>query len=84
LDDDGRRERFLAAPLARQLHAAAFAEPNAPPRHPAGLTGRELDVLRLLAQHQTDKEIAAALFLSPRTVGGHVVSIFRPRRSAIR
>jgi DNA-binding CsgD family transcriptional regulator len=76
LDDDDRRRRFLAAPLARQVHAAAFGELATPDRHPAGLTNRELDVLRLLAQHQTDKEIAAALFLSPRTVSGHVVSIF--------
>ena len=34
---------------------------------PAGLTQREVDVLRLLAQRQTDKEIADALFMSYRT-----------------
>ena len=44
-------------------------------RYPAGLTQREVDVLRLLAQRQTDKEIAEALFLGPRTVQSHVAHI---------
>jgi DNA-binding NarL/FixJ family response regulator len=39
------------------------------------LTPREQDVLRLVAQARTDREIAAALFLSPRTVNAHVASI---------
>jgi ATP/maltotriose-dependent transcriptional regulator MalT len=43
--------------------------------HPAGLTQREVDVLRLLAQRQTDKEIAEALYLGPRTVQSHVAHI---------
>jgi DNA-binding CsgD family transcriptional regulator len=33
-------------------------------------------VLALLAQRYSDPEIAAKLFLSPRTVEGHVASIF--------
>ena len=41
----------------------------------AGLTRRELEVVRLVALGQTDKEIARALFLSPRTVETHVVNI---------
>lgn len=41
----------------------------------AGLTDRELDVLRLLVQGKSDKEIADALYLSPRTVGGYVSSL---------
>jgi DNA-binding CsgD family transcriptional regulator len=50
--------------------------------HPAtpqvfGLTDRELDVLRLLGQGKTNPEIAAALFISPRTAGVHVSSILR-------
>ncbi len=43
--------------------------------NPAGLTTRELDVLRLLEQGLRDAEIADALFLSTRTVGHHVSSI---------
>lgn len=40
-----------------------------------GLTGREQDVLRLLADGLSDRDIAVALSLSPRTVGGHVTNI---------
>jgi DNA-binding CsgD family transcriptional regulator len=34
-----------------------------------------LEVLRHLAQHRTDKEIAEALFVSPRTIQTHVERI---------
>ena len=44
---------------------------------PSGLTERELDVLRLLGQGKTNPEIAAALFISPRTAGVHVTHILR-------
>jgi DNA-binding NarL/FixJ family response regulator len=37
-----------------------------------GVTGRELDVLRLLAEGRTNRDVAATLFLSPRTVEKHV------------
>ena len=43
--------------------------------NPANLTGRELQVLDLLAGGLRDAEIADRLFLSPRTVGHHVSSI---------
>jgi HD-GYP domain-containing protein (c-di-GMP phosphodiesterase class II) len=43
---------------------------------PRGLTDRELDVLRLLVRGQVDKEIAAALGISHRTVHHHNQSIF--------
>jgi DNA-binding CsgD family transcriptional regulator len=39
---------------------------------PAGLTRREVEVLRLLVAHRTDKEIAEALFISPHTASTHV------------
>ncbi len=41
----------------------------------AELTARELDVLRLLAQGLSDRDIAASLFLSPRTIGGHITNL---------
>ncbi len=41
----------------------------------ATLTPREREVLRFLVDARTDREIAEALFLSPRTVGTHVSSI---------
>lgn len=40
-----------------------------------GLTRREFDVLRLLARRATDREIADALSISPRTVMHHVSRI---------
>jgi len=43
---------------------------------PAGLTPRELEVLRLLARGLTNKESAKELEISPRTVGHHVESIY--------
>ncbi len=41
----------------------------------AGLSPRELDVLRLLVDGLTNQEIASALFISRRTVENHVASI---------
>jgi len=43
----------------------------------AVLTPRERDVLVLLCDHLTDPQIAARLFLSPRTVESHVASLLR-------
>jgi DNA-binding CsgD family transcriptional regulator len=70
--------RIGAAPaLARAdvLAARLNVKPSADPA-PAGLTPREVEVLRLLAQRLTDKEIAETLFLGPRTVQSHVAHIF--------
>lgn len=39
------------------------------------LTGRELEIIALLVQGRTNREIADELFLSPRTVGHHVSAI---------
>lgn len=43
----------------------------------AGLTGRELDVLRLLVAGKPNREIARELFLSVRTIESHVSHIYR-------
>jgi DNA-binding NarL/FixJ family response regulator len=40
-----------------------------------GLSPRENDVLRMLADGLTDREIASALFISPRTVETHVSNV---------
>lgn len=39
------------------------------------LTPRELEVLRLLAEGRSDRDIAGALSISPLTVGGHVTHL---------
>ena len=51
------------------------AEPR--PKRRFGLTEREDDVLRLLAEGRTNREIGEALFISPKTVSVHVSSIMR-------
>jgi DNA-binding CsgD family transcriptional regulator/tetratricopeptide (TPR) repeat protein len=66
--------------VARQLRArGARSVPHGPrartKANPAGLTERQLDVLRLLASGATDIEIASQLFLSKKTVNHHVSAI---------
>ena len=68
-----------AMPLEEAVALAAMvrvAEELRFPSPPAGpLTPRERDVLSLVATGLTDREIAEALFLSPRTVNTHVARI---------
>ena len=42
-----------------------------------GLTERETEVLRLLSDGRTNREIGDALFISPETVSVHVTSVMR-------
>lgn len=66
-----------AMPVLDQVAAleAQLAHP-AQGRNPAGLTGRELDVLRLVAQGLTDAEVAERLYIGRRTVSWHLTSIY--------
>jgi DNA-binding CsgD family transcriptional regulator len=45
--------------------------------YPAGLTAREVDVLRLVAQGLSDAQVADRLVVSVRTVNGHLQSVYR-------
>ncbi len=60
---------------ARRLLAASTSGPVPPAASPR-LSPRELDVLRLLVAGHHDREIAAALRVSPRTIQTHVASLF--------
>ena len=65
------RDAAAAAALLRGLGVAT--RPG--PRHVGLLSQREREVLALLKQGLTNPEIAAALFISPKTVAHHVSSI---------
>src|SRR5215213_6584953 len=66
--------------VAVNVQPAAVAPPQVAPSeagtNPFRLTKREIEVLRLLSEGRTDREIAAALFISPRTANSHVTNIF--------
>ena len=49
---------------------------KATPTYPEGLTAREVEVLRLVAQGLTDAQVAEQLVISPRTVNTHLTSIY--------
>ncbi len=51
---------------------------------PAGLTAREVEVIRLLASGKSNREIANELVLSPKTVARHLSNIFAKTGSASR
>jgi DNA-binding CsgD family transcriptional regulator len=82
-DEDGRRLELEAARrLFRQLDAeACLARLAEPPgrgarQTPGSLSDREVQVLRLVAAGKTNRDIAAALFISEKTVARHLSNIF--------
>lgn len=73
----GRGEIVLPPIVAVQaLTALAHGEPVGSANLIEPLTEREVDVLRLLAQGLTNKDIAQTLILSVRTIDAHLRSIF--------
>jgi len=74
--------RGMAARLVRRLVDAGSRTPGAAGDSAlAGLSVREKEVLRLLAEGLTDREIATSLTISPRTVETHVSSILHKLRA---
>ncbi len=69
-----RGESFLHPLVARKLLEELSQPPTQPPT-PDPLTGREVEVLRLVAQGQSNQEIAAVLMISEATVRTHVSNI---------
>jgi predicted ATPase/DNA-binding CsgD family transcriptional regulator len=59
------------------LDHSTMPETAAPEIYPAGLSAREVEVLRLVATGMTNTEVAGKLFLSSRTVDWHLSSIYR-------
>jgi NarL family two-component system response regulator LiaR len=69
-----RGEPQLHPDAARMLMGLA-TRPKAAPEPPTPLTERERDVIALLAEGQSNKQIARALSISETTVKGHVANI---------
>ena len=69
--------RAWATRATRELEAAGGAAAPAGGEWAAALTARERDVCELVAAGHTNREVAAALFLSPRTVEHHLRSSYR-------
>lgn len=67
-------ESSLHPTIARKL-VQELARPADLPRTEEPLTEREVEVLRLVAQGLSNREVAEELVISERTVGGHMRSI---------
>lgn len=67
-------ERLGAAGDVKRVDADAPDVPD--PASGSGLTGRELEVLRHVANGETNREIAEQLYISDKTVARHVANIF--------
>jgi ATP/maltotriose-dependent transcriptional regulator MalT len=84
METDAAREVFSAlgaapdlAGLEADVAAAAAATATATAKdRPHGLTPRELQVLRLVAQGKTNRAIGEELFLSEKTIDRHLSNIF--------
>lgn len=69
---DARPALARADALAARLDEGRIRSAPAP----AGLTAREVEVLRLVAAGLSNAQVADRLFLSPRTVNGHLTAIY--------
>jgi DNA-binding NarL/FixJ family response regulator len=72
----------LSPRVIQNLFEATAADPSAPEgsrgARPAGaLTQRETDILALLAEGKSNRDISRALYLSEKTVKAHLAAIFR-------
>lgn len=71
------REQFTALGMTRRAGQAAALIEAATKTPPAGLTAREAEILRLLAEGRTNREIADTLVLSVHTIERHLANAYR-------
>jgi DNA-binding CsgD family transcriptional regulator len=81
---DAARSVFRQLGAARDLARVEALSPTMRTHAPMGLTGRELEVLALVATGKTNREIAAALVISEHTVARHVQHILAKLRVSSR
>jgi NarL family two-component system response regulator LiaR len=79
-------DMVLSAPIGQRLLKQAARFPTRPVNLEAGekLSARELEVLKLTARGLSNKDVASALDIKPRTVKGHLADIFSKLRVASR
>jgi DNA-binding NarL/FixJ family response regulator len=70
-----RGESFLPPAIATKVVAGITRMAEAPQAQPHSLSERELEIVRLLAQGATNREIAAALVVAEGTVKNHITNI---------
>jgi DNA-binding CsgD family transcriptional regulator len=75
-DEDGHVMELQAAETTLKALRAGLSPPEAATSGEGPLSRRETEVLRHVSRGETNKEIAAKLFLSSRTVDRHVSNIF--------
>jgi DNA-binding CsgD family transcriptional regulator len=68
-------ESFLSSPWMSRLAALENGPAPQKPSYPAGLTRREVEVLRLVAGGATNQQVADELHISVRTVNTHMTNI---------
>jgi HD-GYP domain-containing protein (c-di-GMP phosphodiesterase class II) len=66
----------LAADVVESVLSAAGHTSQRRAEHPAGLTAREVDVLRLVARGLSSRQIADRLVISPKTARNHIEHIY--------
>jgi HD-GYP domain-containing protein (c-di-GMP phosphodiesterase class II) len=73
---DARAGLFDPSDVEAVLVAAGHEPRPAVSTRPADLTDREIEVLRLIARGRSNREVAAELVISAKTVGSHVEHIY--------
>jgi DNA-binding CsgD family transcriptional regulator len=83
---EAARDAFRKLGAKPDLQRMEQSVPSAPPAGAAELTPRQVEVLRLIATGKTNREVAAALYISEKTVARHMSNILArldlPNRAA--
>jgi DNA-binding NarL/FixJ family response regulator len=74
LSDEAKNGRLDPEAVAAVIEASGAPRPRT--AWPAELTDREVEVLRLAARGLSNKDIAQALVVSPRTVQHHLAHVY--------